>query len=192
MYYQSSMKKFLIKSLLQLSFVLLVAVVSTYYIYNKYTGNREIDISSESLDITYHDKDEDKISITKATPVTESVGLSSNSYVFSIKNNLTEKVNYKVKIIDDIEKIISDQCDEKQIPKEDIKISVKEGNKSNEIFHLSELEEKVLLDTSVDALDTVVITIRVWVDKDSVTPNDSHYHGLIQIIEEDTSIAMNR
>ena len=150
MYYQSSMKKFLIKSLLQLSFVLLVAVVSTYYIYNKYTGNREIDI------------------------------------------NLTEKVNYKVKIIDDIEKIISDQCDEKQIPKEDIKISVKEGNKSNEIFHLSELDEKVLLDTSVDALDTVVITIRVWVDKDSVTPNDSHYHGLIQIIEEDTSIAMNR
>lgn len=190
--YKSSMAKFLIKSILQIAFVLLVAVVSTYYIYNKYTGNKEIDFSSKSLDISYHDKQEDKISITKATPVTDSVGLSSNSYVFTINNNLTESVNYKVKILDDIEKIISDKCDEKQIPKNDLKISVKEGNNSNVIYHMSDLDDKVLLDTHIDALDKVTITIRVWVDKDSEIPNDSHYHGIIQIVEEDNSVAMNR
>ena len=192
MYYQNSMKKFLIKSFLKISFVLLVAVASTYYIYNKYTGSKEIDFSSESLDITYLDKSEDKISITKATPVTDSVGLSSNSYVFTIKNNLTEKVNYKVKILDDIEKIVSDKCDDKQIPKSNIKISVKEGNKSNEIYLLSDLDDNVLLDTNIGALDKTTITIRVWVDIESDAPNDSHYHGIIQIIEEDTSIAMNK
>ena len=190
--YKSSMAKFLIKSILQIAFVLLVAVVSTYYIYNKYIGNKEIDFSSKSLDISYHDKQEDKISITKATPVTDSVGLSSNSYVFTINNNLTESVNYKVKILDDIEKIISDKCDEKQIPKNDLKISVKEGNNSNVIYHMSDLDDKVLLDTHIDALDKVTITIRVWVDKDSEIPNDSHYHGIIQIVEEDNSVAMNR
>ena len=190
--YKSSMAKFLIKSILQIEFVLLVAVVSTYYIYNKYTGNKEIDFSSKSLDISYHDKQEDKISITKAPPVTDSVGLSSNSYVFTINNNLTESVNYKVKILDDIEKIISDKCDEKQIPKNDLKISVKEGNNSNVIYHMSDLDDKVLLDTHIDALDKVTITIRVWVDKDSEIPNDSHYHGIIQIVEEDNSVAMNR
>ena len=190
--YKSGMKKFLMKSILQIAFVLLIAVVSTYYIYNKYTGSRDIDFSSDSLDISYHDRSGEKISITKATPVTDSVGLSSNSYVFSIKNNLTERVNYKVKILDDIEKIMSDNCSEKQIPKEDLKISIKEGNKSNEIYYMSELEDKVLLDSEIEALDDITITIRMWVDIDSNTPSDSHYHGLIQIVEEDTSIALNR
>lgn len=190
--YNSGMKKFLVKSILQISFVLLVAIVSTYYIYNKYTESREIDFSSDSLDISYHEKDGDKISITKATPVTDSVGLSSNSYVFTIKNNLTENVNYKVKIIDDIEKILEDKCDENQIPKEDIKISIKEGNKANEIHYLSELEDQVLLDTNIEALDEVTITIRVWVNIDSVVPNDAHYHSIIQIVEDDNSIALNR
>ncbi len=190
--YNSGMKKFLVKSILQISFVLLVAIVSTYYIYNKYTESREIDFSSDSLDISYHEKDGDKISITKATPVTDSVGLSSNSYVFTIKNNLTENVNYKVKIIDDKEKILEDKCDENQIPKEDIKISIKEGNKANEIHYLSELEDQVLLDTNIEALDEVTITIRVWVNIDSVVPNDAHYHSIIQIVEDDNSIALNR
>ena len=190
--YKSGMKKFLIKSILQIACVLLVAVVSTLYIYNKYTGSSDIDFSSDSLDISYHEKSGDKISITKATPVTDSVGLSSNSYVFSIKNNLTENVNYKVKILDDIESIISDKCDDKQIPKEDIKISVKEDNESNEIYFLSELEDKILLDSEIEALDEKTITIRVWIDKDSNVPSDSHYHGIIQVIEDDTKIAMNR
>lgn len=190
--YKSGMKKFLIKSILQIACVLLVAVVSTLYIYNKYTGSSDIDFSSDSLDISYHEKSGDKISITKATPVTDSVGLSSNSYVFTIKNNLTENVNYKVKILDDIESIISDKCDDKQIPTEDIKISVKEGNKANEIYHLSELEDKVLLDSEIEALDEKTITIRVWIDIDSNVPSDSHYHGIIQVIEDDTKIAMNR
>lgn len=190
--FNSSMRKFLIKSILQISFVLLIAVISTYYIYNKYTGSREIDFSSKSLDISYHDKQENTITITKAIPVTDSVGLSSNSYVFTIKNNLTERVNYKVKILDDIKSIINDNCEEKQIPKEDLKISIKEGNKSNEIYHLSELEDNIILDTHIDALNKETVTIRVWVDKDSNISTDSHYHGTIQIVEEDNSIAMNR
>ena len=38
----------------------------------------------------------DKIAITKVTPLTDSVGLSTTNYGLTLSNNLTEKVNYRI------------------------------------------------------------------------------------------------
>ena len=78
----------------------------------------------------------DKIAITKVTPVTDSVGLSTNYYGLTLNNNLTEKVYFRVTIKDDYEEIINDKCEEYLISKEDIRISVKSGKKENKIKHL--------------------------------------------------------
>ena len=74
-------------------------IKNTIHIYYKFQGNRNIDFSSESLDVVYHETSGDKLTISKVTPVTDSVGLSSSkAYNISIKNNLTERVNYKIRI----------------------------------------------------------------------------------------------
>ena len=144
--YQINRRREIIKNTIYIFFILLLAIVSTYYIYNKFQGARNIDFNSESLDVTYHEKTGDKLTLNKVIPVTDSVGLSSKAYLISIKNNLTEKVNYKLKIVDDLEQIEEDQCEGNLITKDNIRISIKENRKNNKIYTLSELEDGLLLD----------------------------------------------
>ena len=187
-------KKELRKNIIFSTVILLLAVFSTYYIYNKFQGDRDIDFSSESLDVVYHDATGDKITISKITPVTDSVGLSSKSYNISLKNNLTEDVLYTIKVVDDLEQVELDECEDNLISKDNIKISVKINKQDNAIYQLDELEYGVLLHDTIDALDTTDISIRVWIKQDSNLPSGSklHYHGKIQVVEEDGMVAINR
>ena len=187
-------RKELRKNIIYSVVILLLAVFSTYYIYNKFQGDREIDFSSESLDVIYHEGTGDKITISKMTPVTDSVGLSSKSYNVSLKNNLTEDVLYTIKIVDDLEQIEADSCGDMLIPKDNIRISVKINKHENAIYQLDELDDGILLHDTIDALDTADIAIRVWIKQDSNVPAGSklHYHGKIQVVEEDGMIAINK
>lgn len=191
--YAYNRKKEIIKNTVYITFILLIAVVSTYSIYNKFQKTRTVDFNSDSLDVSYHEASGDRISINKVTPVTDSVGLSSKAYTISVKNNLTENVHYKVKVLDDKEK--KDEYDEELlIPKEDIRISVKVNKEDTEIYSLDELEDGVLLDTEVVALGNDNISIRVWIKQDSKLPagSEMYYDGLIQLVEESSSVAINK
>lgn len=189
--YNNSLKKELIKNICYVGFILLIAISSTYYIYYKFQDTRNVDFNSDTLDIVYHEKEGNKVSILKVTPVTDSVGLSSKSYNLTIKNNLTEKVDYSIYILDDIEKITEDECGEYQIPKEDIRISIKVGKKGNKIYTLSELESNELLNAKLNALEKVNISIRLWINKDSNLPSSSnlHYHGMLEIKDDTGMVA---
>ena len=185
--YQINRRREIIKNIVYIFFILLLAICSTYYIYNKFQGARNIDFNSESLDVTYHEKTGDKLTLNKVIPVTDSVGLSSKAYLIAIKNNLTEKVNYKLKIVDDLEKIAEDQCQDNLITKDNIRISIKENRKNNKIYTLSELEDGLLLDDEINALEKKNLAIRIWINQDSTLPMNAkmHYHGIMQIVEDD-------
>ena len=185
--YQINRRREIIKNVIYIFFILLLAVFSTYYIYDKFQDSRNIDFNSESLDVTYHEKTGDKLTLNKVIPVTDSVGLSSKSYTITIKNNLTKKVNYKLKVVDDTKLIEEEQCQDSLIPKDDIRISVKLNNKNNKIYTLSEIEDGLLLDETVGALEKENISIRLWIKQDSTLPMNArlHYHGIMQLIEDD-------
>ncbi|MBQ3297944.1 MAG: hypothetical protein IJG97_03970 [Bacilli bacterium] len=193
--YAYNRKKEIIKNTVYITFILLLAVISTYYIYNKFQKNRSIDFNSASLDITYHEASGDKLTIKKITPVTDSVGLSSKAYTLTVTNNLTENVNYQIKILDDKE-ANEEYEEESLIPKEDIRISVKVSKEETEIYNLDELTENnnILLDKEIEALDTDNISIRIWIKQDTKLPvgSDMYYNGIIQLIENNTSVAMNK
>ena len=187
-------KKEIIKSCVYTFFILGLAVVSTYFIYNKFQGVRSVDVTSESIDVTFHETTGDKVGLYKVTPVTDSVGMSSKSYNISIKNNLTENVSYSIKLVDDLEKIVEDGCEDKLIPKSDIRVSVKVKKKENVIYTLNDIENGILLDDEVLALDEANISIRLWVRHDSTLPNGSrmHYHGILQVAEGNNIIDLRR
>lgn len=184
MYYKKLRKKEMIKNTVIITLILLLAVISTYYIYHKFENEHNVDYNSQSLDIVFHEKNAEKVSLTKVTPVTDSIGLSSNAYTLTIKNNLTEPVKYLVKLEDDLEEISNDNCGEYQIPKEAIRVSIKE-DKENKIYNLSDLEEGILMTKKINALGEKDISIRVWINKDSSIPTGSnlHYHSKIKVIE---------
>ena len=185
-------KKFILKNIIYITFILLLAVISTYHIYYKFKDLRSIDYSSSSLDIVFNSKEGEKVSLTKVTPVTDSVGLSTKAYTLDITNNLTIGVSYKIKLIDDLDTINNDGCEEKLIPKEYIRVAVKEENKKVKIYTLSEIENDTLDLGEIAALDTKEYNIRVWVSNDEEVniPSSSHYHGLLQVVENDNEIAI--
>lgn len=186
----SKLKKEMIKSLILVLIIIGIACISTYNIYNKFHKSRSIDYSSESLDITFHETTGGKITLDKVTPLNDNLGLTTNSYNFTIKNNLTEKVEVTIKIVDDLDEIKQDGCEDKQIPKDHIKISIKSTGMTTQIMTLTELENEVLLITEMEALEKKDFTIRAWTDQDiDVTDTDLHYHGLIQIYENNNSLA---
>ena len=191
--YSEIRKREMIKNTVFMIFILILAIIPTHYIYYKFQENRSIDFSSDSLDVTYHESTGDKLTLSKVTPVTDSVGLSSSkAYLVSIQNNLTEKVNYKIRILQDKETILADECEEYLIPEEDIRVSVKINKKENKNNNLNELEDGILLEDTIKALGNNSITIRLWVNQDSSLPRGAflHYHGIIQVEEENSSIAI--
>ena len=192
--YSYNPKKEVMKNVIYIGIILLIAIISTYKIYYKFQDDRNVNFNSDSFVITFHEKTGDKVNITKVTPVTDSVGLSSNSYSFSIKNNLTEKAHFEVRLVDDLESVTDDNCIDKLISKENIKVSIKNGKKDNKIYNLNELEDGVLLSDKISALEERGISVRVWVDKNSSLPigSDMPYHGTIKVLEDNGAVAMNK
>ena len=192
--YKSIRRRETIKNIVYIGLILLVAVVSTYLIYDKFVEERKIDSSSEILEVTYRDNSGHKLAITKVTPLTDSVGLSTTNYGVTLSNNLTEKVNYIIRVKDDIETTLEDECEEYQISKDDIRISVKAGKEENKIYTLSELVDGVLIENSIKPLEKEEVSIRVWVSQNSTLPlgGNIHYHGLLEVedyIPEDIDVA---
>lgn len=185
MYYKNIRKKEMIKNFVYISLILLLAVVSTIYIYNKFSYDNVVDTSSLKLDVIYHDNKKDLISIKKVTPVTDSVGLSSNANTITVKNNLTEKVDYKIVIENDKDSVTSDDCGEYLISYSDIRIAIKTDKKDYKIYNLSDLEDGELLIDSIDALGEKNISIKVWVNQYSTLPlgSNMHYHSKIKILD---------
>ena len=189
MYY--NYRKERLKSALIICFILAIAIFATHHIYYKFQNERNTDYSSESLDITFHEETGDKVTLTRVTPVTDAVGLSSQSYTFTIKNNMTIPVDYTIKLVDDLEMVFEDNCGEIEMPKDIIRVAIKSEGKT-EIYTLSELEDGVLETDKIKPLDEEEYTIRVWTTQNTTLQAGStrHYHGKIQIVEDENQIAI--
>lgn len=192
MYYKNQYRKEMIKNVIIIGVILFIAVFSTYHIYHAFSDTENIDYSSTSLDITFHEDTGEELDITKITPLTDSVGLSSKGHTISITNNLTEEVNYKIKIVDNVEKMEEQDCKGITIPREEIRVSIKKSGEETKVYSLSEIEDGVILSTKAKALEEEKYTIRIWVSNETTLPSGSehHYHGLIQVIENDTTVAV--
>lgn len=184
MYYYNR-KKELIKNGLIIGFILFIAIFATYHIYYKFEDERNIDYKSKTLDITFHQKTGNKVTLTKVTPVSDAVGLSSKEYTFTIRNNQDISSNYKIKLVDDKTKILDDQCMEYLIPKNIIKVSIKENNNDDKIYILKDLKDEVVMSGKIKSKTSKEYTVRVWTGNNTL-PNGSelHYHGIIKIEEE--------
>ena len=187
-------KKYLIKNIIYTTLIILLAIFSTYNIYYKFQDDRDVNYNSESFVVTFHEKSGDRMSITNVTPVTDSVGLSSKAYSLNIKNNLTVPVLFKIKIVDDLDRVVADNCQNELLSKDFIRISIKNGKEDNQIYNLNELKDGILLDDEMKALENRELTIRIWVNRDSNIPLNTnlHYHGIIQVLESNNTVAINK
>ena len=186
----TSYKKSMFKNLLYILLIIFVACFLTYKIYDKFHTERSINYttSSKALDIEFHEDTGNKINLDGTNPLPDNLGLSTNPYIFTIENNLTEEANVIIKIDDNTKKM--NKIADKQIPKKYIKVSIKTKGHDTDIYTLDELEDGVLLHSKIDALSKEKYTIRLWVSSEIDTTNtDIFYYGKITIKENNKVIA---
>lgn len=182
--YKKARNKFLIKSMIFIILILGLAVFCTYKIYNKFESTRDKIKSSPTLTTTYHGTLGENVNIKKITPVTDSVGLSSNAYKFTIKNNAGTKVKYRVVLKENSDLYKEHGCGDTKIPEDIIRVGIHTKGENSQIFSLDDLEDNVL-DTGVIAPQSEInYTVRFWTSKNTlVQEGNMHYHGII-VVEE--------
>ncbi len=183
--YQKYYRRHMIKSAIIIIFLFVFAIVSTYLIYNNFSSEREQDIDTGEMEVVFHNKDGNKINLTRFTPVSDAVGLSSTEYSFTVKNSTDRSVSYKIVIEPNINKINNDNCSSKTIPSELLKLSLRVDHQTPEAKILSEYSDNILYEDTLDANSEEDYSIRLWaINSDFVIDRDSHYHGIIKVIEE--------
>ena len=185
-----SLKIYYFRQLVKIGMILLFAIIPTYFIYNSFKDKRDQIRSSESLSITFHESEGDKVTLKEVAPVTDSVGLSSRAYTFTIKNNLEVPVKYSVKLIEDTQAINDDKCATNRIPMQVLKVGIHKGREENKVLSLNSITDNIIAFGTVAGYSSEEYTVRIWAQKGSLaTDNDLHFHGILQVIENGTDIA---
>ncbi len=183
--YQKYYRRHMIKSAIIIIFLFSFAIVSTYLIYNNFSSKREHDIDTGEMEVVFHGKEGNKINLTKFTPVSDAVGLSSTEYSFTVKNSTTNSVSYKIVLESNTNRINSDECFTKTIPSELLKLSLRVDHQTPVAKILSEYQDNVLYEDTLEADSEEDYSIRLWaINSDFVIDRDSHYHAIIKVIEE--------
>ena len=185
MLYKQTRRKMIVKTMVFMIIIIGLSIFSSILIYNKFKTVRDKKYNSPSLEVTYHSKNGKAINITKVTPVTDYVGLSSYAYKFTIKNNTNKKVKYKIKLLDNDKKYIKDDCTEKIIPKSIIKIGIHKSGEVSNIINLDDLEDDILTTAVLRPKKEEKYTVRVWIsnENDLVLDKNLHYHGMLKVEE---------
>lgn len=172
--------------------ILLFAIFTTRYIYYKFRDKSHVDYNTDTLDITFHEKSGDEINLRKVTPVTDSVGLSSKAYKFSIKNNTNSSIKYSINIRDNKELSKKDECLEYQIPTNIIRFSIHKSDEKNNIYTLSDLVNGKVLTRIIKANKKEEYTMRFWIMNNNTLPTGAklHYHGIIDVVDEGIQVAV--
>jgi hypothetical protein len=161
------------------------SIFASIFIYDKFKNVRDKKYNSPSLEVTYHSKNGKNIDITKVTPVTDYVGLSSYAYKVTIKNNTNKRVKYQVKLIDNDKKIAKDDCADKIIPKSIIKVGIHKSGEVSKIINLDDIDNDILTTATLGPKKEEKYTVRVWIsnENDLVLDKNLHYHGILKITE---------
>ena len=183
--YQTYYKKQRRKSIIIITFLVLFSLISTYLIYEKFANSRDKDYDTGKMEVVFHEKNGNEISLDKFTPVTDAIGLSSPSYTFTVINNTDKKVKYSIKLVANKKKMEQDNCDNKQIPKELLKLSFRKDHLPPAAYVLSEFPNDIIYEDSLKPNSSGDYSIRLWAMNSNFTlDKTSHYHALIEVVEE--------
>ena len=183
--YQKYYRRHMIKSAIIIIFLLAFAIISTYLIYHNFSSARERDVDTGEMEVVFHGKEGNKINLTRFTPVSDAVGLSSTEYSFTVKNNTDSSVRYKIVLEENTKRMSKDDCINSTIPKELLKLSLRVDHQTPTAMILSEYQDNVLFEDTLDSNSEEDYSIRLWaINSDFVIDRNSHYHAIIKVIEE--------
>ena len=135
--------------------------------------------------LVFHSQAGNKINLTRFNPVSDAVGLSSTEYDFTVKNETENSVSYKIVLDQNTNRIEEDDCAYKTIPSELLKLSLRVDHKTPVAKILSEYEDNIIYEDTLEPNSEEDYSIRLWaINNDFVIDRDSHFHAIINVVEE--------
>ncbi len=176
-------KKYMVKNISMILFILAIAFMGTYIVYQEFNTAYDETIELENLTIVYQDKEKDNLVLENAKPVSDGIGKSSNPIKMTVTNNTEVELDYTVKLLLDNEKLAECKCSDLLLTEEQVKVNVLVNNEEYQTVLLNDLEDGILLEQTLKAKEEANLSFRIWVDQHSLVENNSIYYGKV-IIEE--------
>ncbi len=162
--------------------VSLILLGNSYALFTSFNTSKEYNaINIGTLKMEYTDVDVNKsLNLTDSLPMTDADGLKTKGYRFSLTNDGTLATKYAIRLVDDNDLIKIDECADKLLPKNFIKVSI---DNSVPVL-LSSLKEAdyTLIEGTLQPGEKIVYSLKAWLDIESDnTIFNKHYHGKLLI-----------
>ena len=181
-------KREMVLTMISIFAVLIVSMGSAYAVFTSFDSSKEYNqVSVGKLDITYQAEEgegySNKINLEGAFPELDETGMESVPYKFTLTNNGTLAASYTVSIKDDQELISQDGCGEKQLDKNQIKISINGGSPEILSSLLDVTGENYVIDQGdLSKGASRSYEVRMWIDNDAGNEVlGTHFHGMIVV-----------
>ncbi len=174
-------KKFIKISIFVICAVLMLFLVAYAIFTFTGLGTKENRLSTGTLVLTMDESMSNGISISNAVPISDSEGINTDPYVFSIENTGTLNANYRILLVDDLEKYEDHHCSDNKMPWKNIKYELKKDGGASSVDLLS--SSSGLFDTGVLAPGKKKnYTLKLWIEESSGNEiMGTHFHGRIKI-----------
>lgn len=109
----------------------------------------------------------------------DSLGLKSSGNTITITNNTNELINYKLKLVRDIQNINKDNCSDREVPLEYIRYSIDGVNVSTIVPKKN--GEIVIITGCLKGHKTKKLNIKLWLAEDITRDKNYHFHGYFTV-----------
>lgn len=187
-------KKQLLVTGLSVCLVVLFTLTYSYAVFSKVsTGNEYNVVRVGELQLSYVDlsSEGNVLKLANSYPISDSIGLDSSPYRFSVENTGTIIADYTIKIVDDTDTIDVDGCSDNLIDTSYLRYKFdNEDVKSLKDIRDEESGNYIVATGTLKPYESNIHEIRIWIDENS--PNSilgTHYHGkvVIDMIQNNTT-----
>lgn len=175
-------------SIISIFVVVIVILSSSFAIYTAVEKSNDFNsITVGILRVDFFQDTANTLDLNDAYPISDELGLETEGYTFKISNTGNLNAKYKIRIVDDTEKINSDGCSTYLLNKSRIKVSVNNGTPI--ILETTNGSEYTVETSSISPDTTKEYSIKMWIDESSGNEVlGKHYHGkiLVESVNEAT------
>lgn len=168
-------KKVLILVIAILFSLLIVGTSYAYFGASAQSNVQNYSVGDFSFTLT---EDNGKLTLASSYPISDTEGMATDPYVFSVTNTGEVAANYQIILKEDQEAIANCGCT-KILDMSNIKYQLDGG----EIGVLSSGGNQVITEGSLNASQKKTFSLRIWLKEDSGNEVlGTHFHGKIQVV----------
>ena len=109
----------------------------------------------------------------------DSLGLKSSGNTITITNNTNEVLNYKLKLVRDVQNINKDNCSNREVPLEYIRYSIDGVNVSTIVPKKD--GEIIIMTGSLKSNESKNLNIKLWLAENMPKDKNYHFHGYFTV-----------